>query len=237
MSNNKNKKRVYSKPVVEKPVEETIEDQVEEVTEAKAIDPEVFETKLFVEEQPEEVIFSAPVPNELGEVTELPVEEIKIEPHVEGEKLAEVLEKYHNVDAVAELEKVLQSEGADQLGVDAEVELKEKLEEVNSKIEEFQTIQVEPIVPEVEPEEMYTLTPEQEEEGAKAVADMVDAQILEELKALAPEEKIHGEYFFTEKQAHNEVKALSPEPLKDKELDTLSNAELRHFRRTGQMPK
>lgn len=206
MSNNKSKKRVYSKPVVKKPVEK-IEEQVEVVKEfieefpefasevqeeiVPAIDPEVFETKLFVEEEPENVIFSPPAPDELGEISELPLESD---------------------------------------------ELKEKLEEVNTKIEEFQTIQVEPIIPEVEPELIYTLTKEQEEEGAKAIAEMVEGQILAELKALAPE-KIHGEYFLTEKQAHDEVKALSPEPLKNKTLDTLSNAELRHFRRTGQMPR
>jgi hypothetical protein len=235
MSNNKNKKRVYSKPKVEKPVEEKIEEQVEEVTEAKPVDPEVFETKLFVPDEPEEVIFSAPVPDELGEITELPVEEPVVEKLTVEQINEEIKETHLNFDAQAELEKVLQKEmGGEQLGVDAQAELKKELEEVNTKIEEFQTIQVEPIVP--EPESMYTLTKEQEEEGAQAVAEMVDAQILAELKALAPE-KIHGEYFLTEKQAHEEVKALSPEGSKDKTLDTLSNAELRHFRRTGQLPR
>ena len=38
----------------------------------------------------------------------------------------------------------------------------EKLKEVNKKIEEFQTVKVVPVAP--EPEPMYTLTKEQEEE-------------------------------------------------------------------------
>ena len=261
----KQSKRVYSKPTkVIKPKEEKIDEQVEEVVEVRPIDPEVFETKLFVEEEPEQ----------------LTVQEINEELH----------ETHQNFDAVAEIEKAIHAEiGGESYGIDAEAEinkelqqpeftfdclkeeihlpacdsasgveaeietlpepekeielvkgneLTEKLKEIQTKIEEFQTIQVVPASP--EPELIYTLTKEQEEEGAKAVADMVNNSILEDLKELGKEdvtEKIHGEYFFTEKQAHEEIKAISPEPLKDKELDNLSNAELRHFRRTGQMPK
>jgi hypothetical protein len=261
MSNNKNKKRVYSKPVVEQPKEEAIEEQVDEVTEAKPVDPEVFETKLFVEEQPEEFIEIS------GE------EELVEEPEIVPEELT----VYHSIDAEAEMTKMLQAEmGGESQGVDAVEEfrkmvqaelekpltdeeltkespapepekiteefvkgdeLTEKLEEIKTKIEEFQTIQVVPAAP--EPEPMYTLTPEQEEEGAKAIAEMVEQQILQELreKALPAEPKIHGEYFLTEKQAHEVVKALSPEPEKDKELKTLSQHDLRHFHRTGQLPK
>lgn len=268
MSDNKNKKRVYSKPIVEEPKEELIEEQIE-VTEAKPIDPEVFETKLFVEEEPEE---------------------IKIEAHVEGEKIVEVLETNHNVDAVEEFRKMVQTELEKPL-TDEELtkespapepektteefvkgdELTKKLEELKTKIEEFQTIQVIPESTGLEYSEDYhpdpnvertlvdksygedsqkaditgsesgpfgyVLTKEQEEEGAKAVAEMVNAQILAELKALAPEPKLQGEYFFTEKQAKEEVKALSPEPSKDNALDSLSQHDLRHFHRTGQMPK
>ena len=253
MSNNKNKKRVYSKPVVEKPVEK-IKKQVEkvietkpiesidpEVTEARPIDPEVFETKLFVEEEPEE----------------LTVEEIN----------EELRERHQNFDAEAELEKALHEEmNTKELGVDTTTELQknleqaglqfdetpepekkvelvkgdeltEKLKKLQTKIEDFKTIQVVPSSPEPESELMYTLTPEQEEEGAKAVADMVDAQIFAELKALAPKNKIEGEYFLTEKQADDEKRSISSKLLKDKILDSLSQHDLRHFRRTGQMPK
>jgi hypothetical protein len=248
MSNNKNKKRVYSKPTVEQPKEELIEEQAEEITEAKAIDPEVFETKLFVEEEPEEVIFTAPVPDELGEVTEFPIGEpvaevptaqgveyaedvegdykgLVLETHVDGEKVTEVLEQNHNVDAVEEFRKMVQAELEKPLGVDAEEELSKNLQQECAGQNADGT--------------PYTLTPEQEEEGAKVIAEMVEEQILQELKekALPAEPKIHGEYFFTEKQAKEEVKALSPEPEKDKTLDTLSQHELRHFHRTGQMPK
>ena len=239
----KNNKRVYSKPVVQKPKEKIIKEQVEdnsidpEIIEAKPVDPEVFETKLFVEEEPEE---------------------IKFEPHVEGKKVAEVLENYHNVDAVAEIEKALHKEmGGEQLGVDAEAELTkqlesagaeiefdevpepekkielikgdkltEKLKEVNKKIEEFQTVKVVPVAP--EPEPMYTLTKEQEEEGVQAVADMVNNQIIEELKELGYEpkesvtENFKEEYLLTEKQSID---------------DSLSQHELRHFKRTDQLPK
>ena len=120
-------------------------------------------------------------------------EEIKIEPHIEGEKIAEVLEQYHNVDAQTELEEVLQAEmSGEQLGVDAAAELTKELK--TPAIEDF-------------------LTEEQIEEGAQVVADMVNDQII------------------------NELKALAPEPPKQKTLASLSNAELRHFRRTGQMPR
>ena len=52
----KQSKRVYSKPTkVIKPKEEKIDEQVEEVVEVRPIDPEVFETKLFVEEEPEQL--------------------------------------------------------------------------------------------------------------------------------------------------------------------------------------
>jgi hypothetical protein len=193
----KNNKRVYSKPVVQKPKKEKIEEQLKvtvdpEVTESHPIDPEVFETKLFVEEEPEE---------------------IKIEPHVEGEKLAEVLEKYHNIDAQAEIETLLEEELEKQTELVKDDELKEKLEEIKTNIEEFQTIQVIPVSPELEPEPIYTLTPEQEEEGAKVIAEMVNNSILEDLKALASE------------------------PPKERTLASLSNNELRYFHRTGQMPK
>ena len=257
MSNNKQTKGVYSKPKVKKPVEK-IEEQVEsnlidpEIAEAHPIDLEVFETKLFVEEEPEE---------------------INIEPHVEGEKIAEVLEKYHNIDAQAEIETLLEEEPEEEVELVKDDKLTKQLEELQSKIEKFQTIQVVPASPEPtgleysedyhldlnaektlvdksfeEPESMYTLTEEQEEEGAQAVADVVNNQIIEELKALGYEpkesvtEKIEekhlliekqakdeGEYFLTEKQAE-EVKPLSL-------LDGLSQHDLRHFHRTGQMPK
>jgi len=211
---NKKSKRVYSKPKqVEKPVEEKIEEQVEEITEVQpmVIDPAVFETKLFVEEEPEEFV---EITGE-EEIVEEP-EEIKIEQHIEGEKLADVLEANHNIDAVAELEKVLEAAQADVELVEsteetiiiAEDEVKEELQNLEFSAEE--SIQISETS---ESESMYTLTEEQEEEGAKAIADMVNNSILKELKALAPE------------------------PPKMKSLASLSNAELRHFRRTGQMPK
>ncbi|MFA5207213.1 MAG: hypothetical protein WC428_00785 [Candidatus Paceibacterota bacterium] len=198
---NKKTKRVYSKPIqVEKPVEEksvtsepiiadlnlTAEKPVKPVEETLATsEPESTselnnEVKEFVEEFPE---FTS-------EVVE---EEIKIEPHIEGEKIAEVLEQYHNVDAQTEIEKVLQTEiSGEQLSIDAAEELKKELE-----------------TPAIE----YFLTEKQIEEGAQIVADMVNDQIL------------------------NELKALAPEPPKAKTLASLSNAELRHFHRTGQMPR
>jgi hypothetical protein len=193
----KNNKKVYSKPVVQKPKEEIIKEEIKnnsidpEVTEAKPLDPAVFETKLFVEEQPEEVIFSAPVPDELGEIKEIPT--LENEGEIFGEDVippnGEPLEEVKNN------------------------ELTEKLKEVNKKIEEFQTIKIVPASPEPEPESMYTLTKEQEEEGAQAVADMVNEQILRELK---------------------ELKSV---PLKIRTVESLSQHELRHFQRTGQMPK
>jgi hypothetical protein len=227
MSNNKNKKRVYSKPVVEKPVEEKIEEITEEVIEAKAVDPEVFETKLFVEEEPEEFV---EITGE-EEIVEEP-EEIKIEQHIEGEKLAEVLEANHNIDAVAELEKVLQSEGADQLGVEYSEDFKpeDHPDAITLESHTESCVCEEPctepctcVAPTLEeqpnqgcidtPELEDILTPEQEEEGAQVIADMVNNSILEELKALAPE------------------------PPAQKTIASLSNAELRHFHRTGQMPR
>jgi len=194
--NTKNNKKVYSKPVAEKPKEEIIEQQTEEITESHSIDSEVFETKLFV---PEDEIW------------------------IEKPSLDELQEELTKQLATPEPEKTTEEFVKDN-------ELKEKLEELKTKFEEFQTVQVEPIIP--EPEIEYTLTPEQEKEGAQAVADMVNNQIIEELKALnyvpkeSVTEKINGEYFLTEKQANPE-----------KTLESLSQHELRHFHRTGQMPK
>ena len=135
----KNSKRVYSKPIVQKPKEEIIEEQAEEITEARPVDPEVFETKLFVPEEPEEFV-------EISGEEEL-VDEPEIEPAA--------VPTAQGVDAAApEPEKQTELVKGD--------ELKEKLEEIKTKIEEFQTIQVTPASP--EPEPMYTLTKEQEEE-------------------------------------------------------------------------
>jgi hypothetical protein len=203
--NTKNSKGIDSKPIVQKPKEEVIKKQVEkvneeqiknnsidpEVTEAKPLDPAVFETKLFVEEQPEEVIFSAPVPDELGKIKEIPT--LENEAEIFGEDVippnGEPLEEVKNN------------------------ELTEKLNEVSKKIEEFQTVQVVPTSP--EPESMYTLTKEQEEEGAKAVADMINEQILKELK---------------------ELRALISKRPKIVKLGSLNQREVRYFKRTGQMP-
>lgn len=190
MSNKKNKEKVYSKPEVEKPVEEKIEKESMNIELAEAPKTEhIEETEDFVEEpapttEPEvsveEVIFTIPAPDESGEIKEFPDANI-LENHVEGEKLAEVLEAHHNVDAVEEFRKMVQAELEKPLGVDAEEEL--------------------------------IFTKEQEEEGAKVIAEMVETQILKELKTLATE------------------------PPKQRILESLSGAELKHFYRTGQMPK
>ena len=244
----KKNKRVYSKPVVQKPKEEVIKEQVEkvnqeqiennsiapEVIEAKPVDPAVFETKLFVEEEPEEIIFSAPVPDELGEIKEIPT--LENEAKIFGEDVIPPNDE--------PLEEVKNSE------------LREKLKEVNKKFENFQTVKVVPVVPEPEPESMYTLTKKQEEEGAQAVADVVNNQIIEELKTLGYEskesatKKIEGEYLLTNKQAKDEGEylltdkqakdkaiALFPELSKEKINDSLSQHDLRHFKRTDQLPK
>jgi hypothetical protein len=220
MSNNKTKKKVYSKPIVKKPVEEKIEEQVEEVTEAKAIDPEVFETKLFVEEEPEEFV-EISGEEELIEMPEQKkeVELVKDEVVVPKEINFEFKEDYffgtpsERTDKQTEIEMIPEEEPEKQTELIKGDELKEKLEEIKTKIEEFQTIQVVPVSPELEPEPMYTLTPEQEEKGAKVIAEMVNNSILEDLKALASE------------------------PPKERTLASLSNNELRYFHRTGQMPK
>ena len=220
MSNNKTKKKVYSKPIVKKPVEEKIEEQVEEVTEAKAIDPEVFETKLFVEEEPEEFV-EISGEEELIEMPEQKkeVELVKDEVVVPKEINFEFKEDYffgtpsERTDKQTEIEMIPEEEPEKQTELIKGDELKEKLEEIKTKIEEFQTIQVVPVSPELEPEPIYTLTPEQEEEGAKVIAEMVNNEILAELKVLASE------------------------PPKERTLASLSNNELRYFHRTGKIPR
>jgi len=239
----KNVKKVYSKPIVQKPKEEVIkkqvevikEEQVEEIVEAKPVDPAVFETKLFVEEKSEEFV-------------EISGEEKLVEEPVT------VVSSSMGVDVEAEMTKTIQVEmGGKSYGIDAVEEIRKKyttpepekkVKEVNKKIEEFQTIQVVPVTPEPEPEPMYTLTPEQEEEGAQAVAEMVDKQILAELKELTLEQpkdnvskEVEGEYLLTEKQAKDKAITFSPEFSKEKIFDTLSQHDLRHFKRTDQMPK
>ncbi len=197
---NKKIKRVYSKPKqVEKPEEKSV-----------TFEPVIADLNLTAEKslKSEEEILATPEPDsgsmlndkakEFVEefpkfVSEVVEEEIKIEPHIEGEKIVEVLEQYHNVDAQVEFEKMFQTEiGDEQLGVDAAEELTKELE--SPVIEDF-------------------LTEKQIEEGAQVIADMVNNSILEDLRNLSQE---------------------SP---KMKSLASLSNAELRHFHRTGQMPR
>ena len=83
------KNRGILNQIVEEPIEETTQEV--EVPEEKLItEEEVVAQEEFIEELPEEVIFSAPVPDEMGEINELPVEEeIKFalpEPVVEAPK-------------------------------------------------------------------------------------------------------------------------------------------------------
>jgi hypothetical protein len=197
---NKQTRRVYSKPNVEKPKEELIEEQIE-VTEAKPIDPEVFETKLFVPE--DEISTEEPSLGEPEEPTT--VEQIN----------KEIYETHQNFDAEAELTKALQTEiGSESQGVDVVEEFR-KL--VQTELEKPLSVDAEEELTKQSPasklESMYILTEEQEKEGAQMIAEMVNNQIIENLKRFVPKE-------------------LDP-----RKLETLSQHDLRHFHRTGQMPK
>ena len=68
-----------------------------------------------------------------------------------------------------------------------------------------------------EPESMYTLTPEQEEEGAQVIADMVNEQILNDVREM---QKLPDVF-----------------PVVERAKESYSNKDFRHFQRTGQMPK
>ena len=77
------KNRGILNQIVEEPIEETTQEV--EVPEEKLItEEEVVAQEEFIEELPEEVIFSAPVPDEMGEINELPIEKcVCIEPCIE----------------------------------------------------------------------------------------------------------------------------------------------------------
>ncbi len=245
MSNNKDKKRVYSKPKVEEPVEKIVEKEVISVELTKAPEIEPIEE---VKECPESTSEVAEESNDIGHVpTGVAAEEqpeyikieeqpdtIVLEAHIDGEKLAETLntiaetvEAHQNVDAVEEFRKKVQAELEKPLGVDAEEELTKQLA-ASSIAEDKKTEQ---LSLETIKEEAEKIIEEHFGEGAvDALKKFAEADVNKE-HISTPEEVQE----FLEKFHNNKTSAI--EPPKQKSLESLSNAELRHFRRTGQMPR
>ena len=146
------------------------------------------------EQLPEEPIVSESILKEVDEYmnAEKTPDHYQIESHVEGEKLAEALESNHNVDAVAEIKNMVGYCAPDNTCAGQ-----------NADGSPYSWV-----------------NPEQEEDAAKIIADMVNNQIMEELKEF------------------NKLSDVNPEEVKKpKTLDELSSIELRYFKRTGQMPK
>jgi len=249
----KNNKRVYSKPIVKKPVEK-IEEQIEK-TAPVAIDPEVFDIK--------------PAADYTAQAEPMTVQPYKVEPMTVGE-IKESLEKNHNVDAEAELNKMLEDEQAElnrmseveivkvlekNHNVDAQAELEADVtfDQLNNKEINFpanntfnKQVEIE-ILPRENTGLVYAEDYHPDPNVERTLRDkdiFFKSPVIEnsgttinyiDMSNVSP--KIQGEYSLVEKQANGEMKIISSESSKQKTLDSLSQHDLRHFQRTGQMPK